>query len=176
MSLPQPDVSVEFSVDEDVPGVSWDEAGITALVRSIVLCERPSAGPMTLAVHFVSDETIQALNAEHRNLDRPTDVLSFPLISAPLQHSAFEDSVHGSERFVIPPGEPTALGDVVLSYPRAVAQADEYGHSVEREVAYLVAHGVLHILGYDHEDSDDQQLMRQREEAALEPLGFTRTA
>lgn len=161
MSLPQPDVSVELSVDDDLPGVVWDAAGITALVRSIVLRERPDDGPMSIALHFVSDAGIQQLNADHRALDRPTDVLSFPLIGGD---------------FVMPPGEPIALGDVVISYPRAVAQADEYGHSTEREVAYLVAHGVLHILGYDHEDPADQQVMRQREEAALEPLGFTRTA
>jgi probable rRNA maturation factor len=63
---------------------------------------------------------------------------------------------------------------VVVSYPRAVAQAEEYGHSVERELAYLVAHGVLHVLGYDHEVEAEQRVMRQKEEEALQPLGFTR--
>ena len=77
-------------------------------------------------------------------------------------------------RFVLPPGEPVNLGDVVLSYPRAIAQAHDFGHSVERELGYLVAHGVLHVLGYDHEADADRRRMRQREEEALEPLGFTR--
>ena len=63
---------------------------------------------------------------------------------------------------------------MVISYPRAVAQADEYGHSVEREVAYLVAHGVLHVLGYDHEEEAERERMRRKEEEALQPLGFTR--
>ena len=66
------------------------------------------------------------------------------------------------------------LGDVVVSFPRAMEQAREYGHSPERELAYLVAHGVLHVLGYDHEEDADQRRMREREEEALGPLGFTR--
>jgi len=99
------------------------------------------------------------LNAEHRARDSATDVLSFPLYEP---------------WFVLPPGEPAHLGDVVVSYPRATAQAEEYGHSIEREVAYLVAHGVLHVLGYDHEEEHERLRMRQKEEEALRPLGFTR--
>ena len=69
---------------------------------------------------------------------------------------------------------PRELGDVIVSYPRAVAQAEEYGHSVERELAYLVVHGVLHILGHDHEVPEEQAVMRAREEAALAVVGLTR--
>jgi probable rRNA maturation factor len=114
----------------------------------------------TIALHLVSDETIRELNAAHRGKDVHTDVLSFPLQSA--------------EDFVLPPDEPANLGDVVISYPRATEQAEEFGHTTDRELAYLVAHGVLHILGYDHEAEPDKVRMRQREEEALQPLGFTR--
>ena len=69
------------------------------------------------------------------------------------------------------PARRRELGDVIVSYPRAVAQAEEYGHSVERELAYLVVHGVLHILGHDHEMPDEQAVMRAREEAALAASG-----
>ena len=110
-------------------------------------------------MHLVGDATIQQLNAEHRHIDSVTDVLSFPL---------------AEPDFVLPDEEPVNLGDVVISYPRAVAQAHDYGHSVEREVAYLVAHGVLHVLGFDHEDESEREQMRQKEEEALRPLGFTR--
>ncbi len=135
---------------------------LTGLVPGDVATRRAApADRYVIALHLVSDASIQALNAEHRSLDARTDVLSFP--------------IHG-DGFVTPPGEPINLGDVVVSYPRAVDQADEYGHSVEREIAYLVAHGALHILGYDHEIDADKTRMRQREEAALEPLGYTRTA
>jgi probable rRNA maturation factor len=119
----------------------------------------PEVANYVLAVHLVGPETIRALNEEHRATNSVTDVLSFPLWSS---------------EFVVPVDEPRHLGDVVICYPRAVEQAQEYGHSVEREVAYLLAHGVLHILGYDHEESSEQQRMRQKEEEALQPLGFTR--
>lgn len=151
-------MTVEFSVEDDVAAATWDEERITSLIDGIVARELPGT-EYIVAVHLVGDETIRALNTEHRSKDAVTDVLSFPL---------------HEPGFVLPPGEPAHLGDVVVSYPRAVAQADEYGHSVEREVAYLVAHGVLHVLGYDHEEEAERARMRQKEEEALQPLGFIR--
>lgn len=117
---------------------------------------------MVLTVTLVDDEEIREINRQHRQIDRPTDVLSFPLID-------------GTDAFALPLGVPRELGDVVVSYPRAVAQAEEYGHSVERELAYLVIHGVLHILGHDHEIPSEQAVMRAREEAALAAVGLVRT-
>jgi probable rRNA maturation factor len=151
-------LTVEFSI-EDGLDAAWDEPRITVLVGSIVGRELPGVDEYVLSVHLVSDATIRNLNSEHRGLDTPTDVLSFPL--------------HSTD-FVLPRGAPTDLGDVVVSYPRAVSQAHEYGHSVEREVAYLVAHGLLHVLGYDHEVEAERVRMRDKEEEALQPLGFTR--
>jgi probable rRNA maturation factor len=152
-------IQVDFSVADHLQ-TSWDEPRIAALVRSILLAE--ASGASVIGVHLVDDQSIRELNAAHRGIDAVTDVLSFPLSS------------HDDGEFVNPPGEPVNLGDVVVSYPKALEQAAEYGHSVERELAYLVAHGVLHILGYDHELDADRQLMRQREEEALQPLGYTR--
>jgi probable rRNA maturation factor len=151
-------LTLELSV-EDGLDAEWDESRMTALVDSIVSRELPHVADYLLSIHLVGDLTIQRLNAEHRGKESATDVLSFPLLS---------------EDFVVPPGEPLHLGDVVVSYPRAVGQAEEYGHSVEREVAYLVVHGVLHVLGYDHEIEAERAVMRQKEEEALRPLGFTR--
>ena len=76
--------------------------------------------------------------------------------------------------FVLPPRVRRHLGDIVLSWPRAVAQAAEYGHSVEREAAYLAVHGLLHLLGHDHELPAEAETMRAREEAILAPLGLSR--
>jgi probable rRNA maturation factor len=151
---------VEFEVEDGLPD-AWDHESMERLVMGIVIHEL-GAGSYTITLHLVSDETIHALNREHRDVDSPTDVLSF--------------SLHDPDglRFVMPPDQPAPLGDVVVSYPHVLAQAEEYGHSAERELAYLVAHGVLHVLGYDHELPADQRAMRQREEAALEPLGLTR--
>ncbi len=151
---------LEFVVEPGLAG-TWNSDRIRVLVASIVETELRRAD-YTLSLHLVSDETIRALNHEHRGTDIHTDVLSFPL------HDP------NGMRFVLPPGEPVNLGDVVVSYPRVIAQAHDFGHSVERELGYLVAHGVLHVLGYDHEADADRRRMRQREEEALEPLGFTR--
>ena len=153
-------MAVEFAV-EDTLGASWDQSRIEALVRSLIEPELRRAD-YRVSLHLVSDETIRALNQEHRGKDAHTDVLSFPL------HDP------NGMRFVLPPGEPVNLGDVVVSYARAVEQASQFGHSVDRELGYLVAHGVLHLLGYDHEEDAERRVMRRKEEEALAPLGFTR--
>ena len=154
--------SLALEVDvQDGLTPEWDQASIERLVRSII--ERHLApGDYSLGLHLVSDATIRALNHEHRGADTHTDVLSFPL------HDP------NGMRFVLPPGQSVNLGDVVVSYPRVLAQAEAYGHSSARELAYLVAHGVLHVLGYDHEQEDDRKRMRRAEEEALAPVGLTR--
>ena len=123
-------------------------------------------GPVILTITLVDDDEIRQVNLQHRNIDKATDVLSFPLI----------DEADGAPEFALPPDVPRELGDVIVSYPRAVAQAEEYGHSVERELAYLIVHGVLHIMGHDHEVPDEQAVMREREEAAMIAVGLTRDA
>src|SRR5688572_12084575 len=111
-----------------------------------------------LSITLVTDERIRELNHGHRGLDEVTDVLSFPLQT--------EDAAS----FVLPPSAPTHLGDVVLALGRAAEQAEEYGHPLERELAYLTVHGVLHLLGYDHEAEADREAMRAREEEVLVDL------
>ncbi len=165
MLPPRPEgigVAVEFSVEEGLDA-RWDEPRIAALVSSIISSELPFVpARYVIGLHLVGDVTIRALNAEHRGIDAHTDVLSFPL------HDP------SGAPFVVPPDQPKSLGDVVVSHPRAVEQAVAFGHSTDREVGYLVAHGVLHVLGYDHEEEADRSRMRQREEEALRPLGFIR--
>ena len=126
-----------------------------------------------VTVHLVLDAEIARLNARHRGIDRATDVLSFPLDVPPTVAGLAGDRL-GGRAFVAPPGEPRELGDIVISYPRVLAQAAEYGHSVERELGYLVAHGLLHILGHDHEEAEERAVMRAREEAALAAVGLVR--
>src|SRR5262249_39545479 len=112
------------------------------------------------------DAAIRELNRAHRGVDAPTDVLSFPL-QLPADAPA-------APVFVLPPGQLVHLGDLVLSWPRAVAQAEQYGHSLARESAYLAVHGVLHLRGYDRARPADARAMRAREEATLVPLGLLR--
>jgi probable rRNA maturation factor len=162
MSQPPSEASVRVDLTiQPSLSLAVDTARLEALIGSIVRRELPP-GDYVVGLHVVDDESIQELNAEHRGKDSHTDVLSFPL------HDP------NGMRFVLPPGVPANLGDVVVSYPRAEEQARDFGHSLERELAYLVAHGVLHVLGYDHEEEADSRRMRQKEEAALAPLGLTR--
>lgn len=112
-----------------------------------------------VSVTFVEDEEIQFLNREYRNIDSVTDVLSFALDEG--------------ENFPQAPGE-HLLGDIIISVPRAALQAKDYNHSLERELAYLLIHGFLHLLGYDHMQEDDKAEMRAQEELILEKLNISR--
>lgn len=113
-----------------------------------------------VSVTFTDNEKIHALNREYRNVDRPTDVLSFPL-------SDGED--YDTD------GDAVLLGDIVISLERAQTQAEEYGHSFEREVAFLTVHSMLHLLGYDHETSpEDEREMFARQDEILISAGITR--
>lgn len=116
---------------------------------------------LVIGLAFCDDDAIRALNAEYRGIDRATDVLSFPMYERDDEIELFED-------------EPAPFGDIVLSVPHAIAQAEEYGHSVEREVCYLVVHGLMHLAGYDHIDEADKAEMRAEEEALLAKVGVTR--
>ena len=119
------------------------------------------AQPAELGVLLTDDEEVRRLNRQHRGIDTTTDVLSFP--------------VEGSgEGFPAPPGGVWWLGDVVVSYPQAVRQAADYGHSIEREMAFLVVHGILHLLSYDHYLPAEEARMQARQEAVLGSLGLRR--
>jgi probable rRNA maturation factor len=113
-------------------------------------------GEVALSVVITDDEAVRELNRQFRDVDAPTDVL------------AFGSGQEGD--FVTAPGEPAYLGDVVISYPRAVAQAEEYGHSINRELALLAVHGVLHLLGYDHVNEAERTEMWARQNEILESL------
>ena len=116
-----------------------------------------------VSVTFVDDEGIRELNKKFRGMDKPTDVLSFPLLDyeGESEEPFFDELCHN-------------LGDIVISLERAMAQANEFGHSFEREVAFLTAHSMLHLLGYDHELSDEDDAdMRARQNDIMERLGLS---
>ncbi len=117
-------------------------------------------GDAEVSVTFVSDAGIRRFNREYRGIDRATDVLSFPLFEGGDVEDAFD-------------GEEYQLGDVVLSLERARAQSELYGHSFEREVAFLCVHSALHLMGYDHERGEsDEQDMRRRQRDIMKILGL----
>jgi probable rRNA maturation factor len=115
--------------------------------RTAAKCEKKSG---SVSLLFTDDEAIHTLNREFRQVDKPTDVLSFPS------------------------DEPGFLGDIAISVPCAVRQAEEYGHSIDREIAFLTVHAMLHLFGYDHIDPDEEQTMRSRQREILAIAGVER--
>jgi len=139
--------------------------GIRMLVRrccSAVLLHEGFEGSAEVNVLLVDDESIRELNAKHRSINAATDVLSFPLG----ENGNFDVNPQTGMRM---------LGDIVISMPHAVKQAHDYNHSLQREVAFLTAHAMLHLLGYDHVLGGLEAVhMREREERVLTELGYPR--
>lgn len=142
-------------------------SGTRLLIRracNAVLVLEAFLDPAEVNVLLVDDEDIRAINAQFRNIDSATDVLSFPL-------------GQDGEYDVNPESGKKMLGDIVINVPQAQRQAEEYGHSFQREMAFLTVHSMLHLLGYDHVEGGMQQVkMREREEAVLLQMGLPRTS
>lgn len=118
-------------------------------------------------------ETVREANKEYRNIDKTTDVLSFPNIdwNSPAD---YESEGFNDEFAYNPENGKLMLGQIVLNADRVVSQAGEYGHSVKREFSFLIAHSMLHLLGYDHMDEEDAKVMEKKQGDYLESIGITR--
>jgi probable rRNA maturation factor len=116
--------------------------------------------PYEISLAFTDSETVQRLNRDYRGVDEPTDVLAFYML--PQQKN--------EPSFILPPDGITHLGEIIISYPQAVKQAREQEHSVDKELALLIIHGILHLLGYDHEQPEEEAKMRAREKELLEKV------
>lgn len=129
--------------------------------------------PCAVSVRLCDDDAIHAINRDYRGVDRATDVLSFPMVNYPtgvtagsadaLLRREWDDDL-----------DACMLGDLVISVPHVLAQAEEYGHSNQREAAYLLVHGLCHLMGYDHIEEEDKRRMRAMEEKVLGELGMER--
>ena len=127
-----------------------------------------------ISLLFVDNEEIKEINNETRNIDRETDVLSFPMLDFE-EGKVYKDMYIGYEfDETFKDGDELILGDMVLSLEKALGQSEEYGHSYEREVSYLVVHSILHLLGYDHMIEEEKVIMRKREEEILNKLDIRR--
>lgn len=120
-----------------------------------------------LNIILTNPETIRKTNKQYRGIDKETDVLSFPMFEQEeiLQMLEQENNSKTAE---------DVLGDIMISIPKVIEQAKEYGHSTQRELAYMVVHGFYHLMGYDHIKEEDKCVMRQKEENILNKLGITR--
>ncbi len=146
------DVSVERPFGQAVRA-PW----LRAIARRVLAVEGVP-GPARVGIVVTNDETVRELNRRFRGLDEATDVLSFGLTPA--------------GDFALPAEEAASLGEVVIAYPTAARQAQEAGRAAETEVAHLLVHGLLHLLGYDHQRSEDELAMRRREEEVLAGLAI----
>lgn len=124
-------------------------------------------------VLFTDNEQIQAVNQEFRGIDAPTDVLSFPMVDYPAP-ADFSLAENNEEEYFNPETGELVLGDIVLSVDRIRSQAEDYGHSITRELAFLTAHSMLHLFGYDHMEAEEAKVMEARQEEILDRLKITR--
>jgi probable rRNA maturation factor len=151
-----PEEEIEVSVEKEFWGVV-DEGWARRIAQTVLKAEGV-VPPYEVSLVFTDSETVQKLNRDYRGVDEPTDVLAFCML---LKKEA-------DSSFALPPDGVTRLGEVIISYPQAVEQAKEQGHSTENELALLVIHGILHLLGYDHEEPEEEAEMRTREKELLE--------
>ena len=156
-------LKIYFENEQNIINIHY---ALKMLVRRTVLETLEYEGmenDVEVSVTFVDDKGIKELNNKFRKKDAPTDVLSFPLFDyeGESDEPIFDELSHN-------------LGDIVISLERAMAQANEFGHSFEREVAFLVAHSMLHLLGYDHETGEEDEAdMRRRQSEIMERLGLS---
>ncbi|MBD0379112.1 rRNA maturation RNase YbeY [Paenibacillus sedimenti] len=170
------DLTLEWSSEQEVKDITPEFAGkLEELLRLAGESEGVTAGEVALT--FVDDEAIHELNKQYRNIDKPTDVLSFAMsefgvdeIEINYEDGEEVEGADGDEDFAFI--EP--LGDIIISVPRAIAQAEEYGHSVERELGFLFVHGFLHLIGYDHQSEEEEKVMFAKQEEILQKAGLTR--
>ena len=169
-SLQEIDISVDEPYQQELSEVWLRTVMEAALVEAL-----PQGEPAQVGLVVTDDKTVQELNRQFRGLDEVTDVLSFSASHSghwegdPQESDeASPESVNSEElNFVLPPGEPSPLGEVIISFPQTIRQAQERNGPVEQELALLIIHGVLHLVGYDHMEPEDEAQMRAKERSAL---------
>ncbi len=146
------------------------ESTIKQVVTECFKKENLDKTNLYMSITLTNPEEIEKLNMQYRNIDRPTDVLSFPMF----EKDELDNFIKENSKNTDVNEEGDILGDIVISIPRVYEQAEEYGHSFERELAYMVVHGFYHLMGYDHIEENDKKVMRAKEEAVLNELGIKR--
>jgi len=151
------------------------ECGYEELLSAVVDAALDYAGcpyEIELNILLTDDENIHKLNKEFRNVDRATDVLSFPMLE--YESPADFDWLEEADECFNPESGELMLGDIVISLEMVSLQADKYGHSQKRELAFLTAHSMLHLFGYDHITPEEAAVMEKKQEEILEILGIGR--
>ncbi|MGL5277874.1 MAG: rRNA maturation RNase YbeY [Cetobacterium sp.] len=152
------EVVLDFSLEIEGYNEIINEEEVKEYIYEVLNDEFESEKPVYISVALVGNEEIQRINRDFRDKDRPTDVISF--------------AYHETEDYMIGPYD--TLGDIIISLERVEEQCNEYNHSFRREFFYVLTHGMLHLLGYDHIEEEDKKEMRAREEEILGKFGHTR--
>ena len=152
------EVVLDFSLEIEGYNEIINEEEVKEYIYEVLNDEFESEKPVYISVALVGNEDIQRINRDFREKDRPTDVISF--------------AYHETEDYMIGPYD--TLGDIIISLERVQEQCKEYNHSFRREFFYVLTHGILHLLGYDHIEEEDKKEMRAREEEILGKFGYTR--
>ena len=150
---------------QDIEAKKEYEKTIKTVIEECYKQEKLDETKMLITLTLTTPQHIKEINKQYRNIDKTTDVLSFPMfekdeIDKKISNNDFEHE--------------DVLGDIVISIEKVQEQAQEYGHSFERELSYMIVHGFYHLMGYDHIEEDDKIIMREKEEVILNKLGITR--
>ena len=152
-----------------ISGATWREKSLIKKVEKATFAHLCQPNFFVIDMTIVDEETIKALNASARGVDKVTDVLSFPCfdkLRLPVKESEFSfDDYDGNK---------VLLGSIMICRKRAQEQAEEYGHSFERELGFLACHGFLHILGFDHIEPEDEEVMTRHQQAIMQTVGLHR--
>ena len=162
-------INIEYETDQEL-GIDYAALASQVADKVLEMEKCPYDGQVNLVL--TDNEEIKRVNTEFRNIQAPTDVLSFPMI--PFETPADYSVVEEDESYFDLDSDELLLGDIMISVPKVFAQAEEYGHSPLREYAFLIAHSMLHLLGYDHMEEEERKDMEKRQEEILTKTKYTR--
>lgn len=162
-------LQIDYETDREI-GIEYEELAKKVVQKVLDMEGCPYDAQVNLVL--TDNEEIQRVNTEFREIPAPTDVLSFPMI--PFETPADYAIVEENQSYFDLDTDELLLGDIMISVDKVFAQAEEYGHSVTREFCFLVAHSMLHLLGYDHMTPEEAVVMENKQRTALDELGITR--
>ena len=162
-------LQIDYETDREI-GIEYEELAEKVVQKVLDMEGCPYDAQVNLVL--TDNEEIKRVNTEFRDIQAPTDVLSFPMI--PFETPADYGIVEEDESYFDLDTDELLLGDIMISVDKVFAQAEEYGHSVTREFCFLVAHSMLHLLGYDHMTPEEAAVMEAKQAKALDELGITR--
>ena len=167
-------INIEYETDKELK-LDYEDIINRVINEAVDYAKCPYEAEVN--VTLTDNYEIKKINAEYRNIDNPTDVLSFPMLNfaVPGDFDGISDELENDvEDYFNPDSGELMLGDIVVSVEKVVEQAEKYGHSQERELAFLVAHSMMHLFGYDHMEPDEAAVMESKQREILDNLGITR--